>query len=136
MAKNVNEMSVADLEKALLSKRSKLEDLSSQRERLRKQLETVEGKIQTLGGTPGTPAKRGGGRQGKRVKNAKPLSGYIEEILGRTKKGFTVDEVEQKVLEAGYKTKSKNFRNVVYQCLYHAENIAQDEKTGRHLLNS
>ncbi len=136
MPKNVSEMSVADLEKALLSKRSKLEDLSNQRDRLRKQLETVEGKIRTLGGTPATPGKRRGGRRGKRVKNAKPLTAYVEEILGRTKKGFTVDEVMQKVLDSGYKTKSKNFRNVVYQCLYHAENIVQDEKTGRYQLTS
>ncbi len=136
MPKNVSEMSVAALEKALLTKRSKLEDLSSQRDRLRKQLETVEGKIQTLGGTPAAPGKLRGGRRGKRVKNDMPLSGYVEDILGRTKKGFTVDEVVQKVLEAGYKTKSKSFRNVVYQCLYHAENIVQDEKTGRYQLTS
>jgi len=136
MPKTVSDMSVADLEKALQSKRGKLDDLSNQRDRLRKQLESVEGKIQTLGGTPADPGKQKGGRRGKRVKNAMPLSGYVEEVLGRTKKGFTVDEVEQKVLEAGYKTNSKNFRNVVYQCLYHAENIVQDEKSGRHQLMS
>jgi len=65
-----------------------------------------------------------------------PLWGHVENILGRTKRGFTIDELEKKILASGYKTNSNNFKNVVYQCLYHSEDVSLNGETGRYVLKS
>jgi len=134
MSKSVKQMSVAELEKALSAKRDKLEVLASEREELLKELGRVDGKIRDLGGK--VSGRVSTGRRGPRAKNEKPLWGHVEDILGRTKRGFTVDELEQKIRASGYKTKSKNFKNVIYQCLYHSEDVSHDSATGRYVLKS
>ncbi len=58
------------------------------------------------------------------------------EILGRTKKGLTLAELGQKVLDAGYKSSSSNFRNVLYQCVYNTKDVYHDESTGTYKLKS
>ncbi len=134
MAKSVNQMSVSELEKALAVKRDKLGELMGERDQVLKELDRIDGKIRDMGGK--VSAKRAQGRRGPKAKNDKPLWGYVEEILGRSKRGFTIEELEQKVLDSGYKTKSNNFRNVIYQCLYHAEQVTHDSSTGRYVLES
>ncbi len=134
MAKSVNQMSVGELEKALAVKRDKLDELMSERDQVLKDLDRIDGKIRDVGGK--VSAKRAQGRRGPKAKNEKPLWGYVEDILGRTKKGLTIEELEQKVLASGYMTKSNNFRNVIYQCLYHAEEVTHDSSTGRYVIKS
>ncbi len=137
MAKSVTEMSLAELEKALSSRKSKLEKLQTQRKQLLKQLAGIDSKIRGIAGSeavekaPGVKVVRK-----RRPKNKQPLKAYVLDILGRSKKGLTLDEVHTKVLASGYKTKSDNFKNVVYQCLYHAKDISQDSETGRYQLKS
>ncbi len=134
MAKSISQMSVVELEKALSTKRDKINDYMSERDQILKELDRVEGKIRDLGGK--VAGRKAQGRRGPRAKNEKPLWGYVEDILGRTKKGFTIEELEKRVLASGYKTKSNNFRNVIYQCLYHAEQVSHDSETGRYVLDS
>jgi hypothetical protein len=48
----------------------------------------------------------------------KPLRLFIKDALANSNEPLTVKEVEELVLEAGYKTKSKTFRNLVFQVLF------------------
>lgn len=134
MTKPISQMSLAELEKALAAKREKIDEYMSERDQLLKNLSRVESKILDLGGS--LSGRKVQGRRGPRVKNEKPLWGYVEDILGRSKRGLTIDELEQKILASGYKTNSSNFRNVIYQCLYHAEQVSHDSTTGRYILKS
>ena len=134
MAKSVNQMSVSELEKVLAFKREKLDDLMSERDQVLKELDRIDGKIRDLGGK--VSARKSQGRRGPKAKNEKPLWGYVEDLLGRSKRGMTIEELEKKILASGYNTKSNNFRNVIYQCLYHAEQVTHDSSTGRYIINS
>ena len=134
MAKPVSQMSVTELEKALSAKREKIDVLMAERDQVLKELDKVESKIRDLGGS--LSGRRAQGRRGPRAKNDKPLWGYVEDILGRSKRGVTIEELEKKVLASGYKTNSNNFRNVIYQCLYHSEQVTHDSSTGRYVLES
>lgn len=133
MAKAISEMTVAELEKALNSRRERLEELVSRKTELERELEKVDAKIMNLAGgadVAGIKTTR------RRPKNEKPLKQLIIEILGKTKRGFTLDELQQRVLEAGYLSNSANFRTVLYQSCYHAPEIARDEKSGRYVLEA
>ena len=132
MAKSAAELSVAALERMLETKKSKLEKFTKQRDQLQRKLETVEKKIAELSG----PAGRGPGKRvsRKRPKNVKSLKAFVREILGRSKKGLTLSALGEKVLAAGYKSKSKRFTNVLYQCLYGNDEFVHDEKTKTYRL--
>lgn len=122
------ELTVAQLEKMLEAKKSRLMVLLRQRDQLRKQLAVVSDKIAAVGGeaAPRTPA---GLKRRKRPKNDKTLLQVVLEVLGDNKKGLSLSDLSAKVLEAGYKTGSAAFSNTVYQCLYHnGDQIAYDSE--------
>lgn len=129
------EMTVAQLERALENKRSRLTELTAKREKLQKQLAKTDSEIASLAGR-GAAEGTGVRRRRRRPKNAKSLRAYVLEILGRSKKGLTIAELDDKVQATGYKSKSRNFRNVLYQCLYNSDEIGQDKETGRYVLKS
>lgn len=129
------EMTVAQLERALENKRLRLSELTTKREKLQKQLAKTESEIASLAGR-GVAEGTGVRRRRRRPKNAKSLRAYVLEILGRSKKGLTIAELDDRVQATGYKSKSRNFRNVLYQCLYNSEEIGQDKETGRYVLKS
>lgn len=124
-----NDMTVVQLERILERKRSKLDGLLKRREKLQKQLSSVEGRIGAIGGI----RTEGGGRGRKirkRPKNDRPLIAVVIDVLSQHKKGLTLKDLAAKVLETGYKTYSDKFENTVYQCLYNNNNkLAHDAKT-------
>ncbi len=129
-------LSLADLERLLNSRKTQLEGLLRKKDRLASDLASVEGEIDSLEG-------RGSGRgvvrstragTGKRPKNAKSLSDTVVEILTKNKKGFSLAKLADKVLATGYKTNSSDFKNVLYQCLYNSKKIAHDENSGTYKL--
>jgi hypothetical protein len=123
-----NEMTVVQLERILERKRSRLDGLLKRRDRLQKQLSSVEGRISAIGGI-----RSEGGRTRKvrkRPKNDRPLIAVVTDVLAQHKKGLTLKELSAKVLETGYKTYSDKFENTVYQCLYNnSAKLAHDAKT-------
>lgn len=135
MARQATNLSVSDLERLLDSRRTQLDRLVKKRERLQRDLDRIQQKIS---GLEGARLARGPKRRklGRRVKNAKPLRAYVLDVLGKSKKGFSLADLEQKVLEAGYQSKSAKFRTVLYQCLYNTEGIVHDENTGAYRLQS
>ena len=125
-----NDMTVSQLERLLEQKRSTLSGLQKRRDRLQHELAGVEKRIASVGGSG---AKGGEGRRRKvqkRPRNEKTLLEVVLEVLGANKKGLTLNDLSDKVLETGYKTGSVKFSNTVYQCLYNnTDKIVVDPAT-------
>jgi len=128
------ELSVAQLERLLDSKRSQLDSLYRRREKLQKELQEIEQQIVAVGGGEGV---RRGNKGRKRPKNEKTLLQVVLEVLATStsKKGMGLGEISQKVLETGYKTGAYKFENTVYQCLYNnSDKINHDLSTRTYRL--
>ncbi|MFO1045944.1 MAG: hypothetical protein U0941_29530 [Planctomycetaceae bacterium] len=124
--------SVADLERILDERKSQLQELAKRRDAAQKELDKIDAEIQEIVGEGGTIGRMR--RRRRRVKNDRSLRAVVLEILGKNKKGFTLADLAGKVTETGYKSSSKNFRNVLYQCLYNTEGIVHDEASGCYRL--
>ena len=124
--------SVADLERILDERKGQLQDLAKRRDQAQKELDKLDAEIQGLVGVGGSVGKIR--RRRRRVKNAQSLRAVVLEIMGKNKKGFALADLAVKVNEAGYKSSSRNFRNVLYQCLYNTEGIVHDDATGCYRL--
>lgn len=119
------ELSLADLEKIMTDRQTKLEALLQKRDQLEQTIEEIDADIQSFLET-GSVRRRGQ----KRPRNEAPLRPVIVEILSKTKKGMSLHALAEKVKETGYKSQSRNFKNVVYQCIYHTEGVVRDDVTG------
>ncbi len=121
------EFTIAQLEKMLLRRNAALEKLMRQRAQLQKKLAQVERRIVEIGGTAGERGARRPPR--RRPKNPKTLLVAVTEMLAQYKKGLTLRDLANRLLDSGYKTSSTNFQNTLYQCLYHnSDKIAHDAK--------
>jgi hypothetical protein len=123
------DLTVAQLERMLERKKSRMNALLKRRDRLQKALASVDAKLSSVGGVKreigGKPRK-----VRKRPKNEKPLYEVVLAVLGSNKKGLTLADLSKKVLDTGYKTNSSKFDNTVYQCLYNNQNkIMHDPET-------
>lgn len=122
------DLTVAQLERMLERKRTRLDSLLKRRERLQQQLNVVDGRISKIGGS--RPEGARGRRVRKRPKNDQPLIIVVTEVLSRHKNGITLKDLAARVLDMGYKTFSDKFENTLYQCLYNNQkSIAHDAKT-------
>ena len=125
MAKVSGGMSVVELEQILEDRKVKAIDLGKRREELQKQIDDLDRQILEVMGD-----NRVIRRRRRRLKNEMSLRAHVLELLGKSKKGFSMVDLQTKVIEAGYKSSSRNFRNVLYQCLYNTEGITFDQATG------
>lgn len=143
MAKTSN-MSLAELESMLKEQKVRLDSLKKKQNTLQKDLDSVNQEIATLEGKGKGKGRRGrppGSTSGstkkvrrRRAKNAKPLKAHVIEALNGNKKGLTLQQVSDKVQASGYKSKSKSFKNVLYQCLYHNKEFVHDADAGTYKL--
>tara|TARA_B100000029_G_scaffold170643_3_gene166913 strand:- start:92 stop:505 length:414 start_codon:yes stop_codon:yes gene_type:complete len=124
-----SELSVAQLETLLAQQKGRVSALSSKRDRLQKELASIDVELKTLQGATTSDARRGR-RRGKRPKNTQSLTAVVAGILGDNTKGLGLDDLVTKVVESGYKTKAKNFKNVVYQCVYNSPAVYRDKQSG------
>jgi hypothetical protein len=132
-------MSLAELESMLKEQKNRLDSLKRKQKDLKSDLDNVNQEIALLegrGGRRGRPPGSGGVKtvRRRRAKNAKPLKGYVIDVLNANKKGLTLQQISDKVQEAGYKSKSKSFKNVLYQCLYHNKEFMHDSEAGIYKL--
>lgn len=125
MPKTAGALSVAELEQILEDRKVKALDLGKRREELQKQLDEIDRQILEVMGD-----NRVIRRRRRRLKNDMSLRSHVLEILGKSKKGFSMADLMSKIIEAGYKSSSRNFRNVLYQCLYNTEGVTFDQATG------
>ena len=136
MTRATADLSVADLERMLSTRKTQLDSLRRKRERLLKELETTERQINELEG------RRHGGttavmreRFRNRPRNEKSLRAHVFDILSENKKGLTLKDLADEILKAGYKTNSTNFKNVLYQCVYNSDRVTHDAKSGMYKLS-
>jgi hypothetical protein len=120
-------LTVAELQRLLDSRKQQLLELSKKRTAIQKELDSVNAQISALEG-----GKVVLGARGRRKRNPRPLRKIVEELLLKSKKGLTLAELSAKVMETGYKTSSKNFRNVLYQCLYNTKGVYHDSSSGTY----
>lgn len=125
-----DELSLIELERRLQAKYKHLAALQRRRARLQRHLSVIENEIAEMGGE--AAMRKLGGRVfiRHRPKNQKSLRAFVEETLAKNKKGLSLKDISERVLTAGYQTNSQKFKNTLYQCVYHAENIQKDGKTG------
>lgn len=131
MAKTTAVMSVAELEQILENRKVKAIDLGKRREDLQKQLDDLDRQILEVMGDNRTIRRRR-----RRLKNEMSLRSHVVEVLGKSKKGFSMADLTSKIMDAGYKTSSRNFRNVLYQCLYNTDGVTFDQTTGCYKLHN
>jgi len=133
--KTAKDLSVVELERLLNSRKSELDTLLKQKQRLAADLSRVEGRINSLVGKGGRfPIAGKNAGTIKRPKNAKSLHATVIELLTKNKKGYPLAKLSEKVLSTGYRTHSADFKNVLYQCLYNSKRIAHDSKSGHYRL--
>jgi len=118
--------SIAQLEKLLGNRRSKLAALDRQRSKLVKRLEGLDAKIAALGGS----ARSRGGR----VRNKVSLNESILAVLKRKGGPMTVGDIVSAVLAGGYATHSANFRGIVNQSLIKDKRFANSGTRGSYQL--
>jgi hypothetical protein len=128
------ELTVAELESMLTSRRIQLDELLKKRARVQQQLDQIDAEIAALGGDQRELPVRG--RRHPKMKNERSLREHVEEILARSKRGLTLADLATKVIESGYKSTSHNFRNVLYQCVYNTRDVYHDESTRTYKLKS
>lgn len=125
MAKSSADLTVAELERILTTRRSALQELNKRRAKVQKELDKIDSEIHVLTGASGR-------RRGRRTKNKLSLREMVLELLKKSKKGYTLADLSRTILDSGYKTASTNFRNVLYQCLYNTSGIYHDDSTGTY----
>jgi hypothetical protein len=100
-------MDLNQLQQGLTSNREEAESIKSDLDKAKELLASCDNRLQILFGE-------------QKVENQgqKPLRVWIKNILNNSNEPLTVKEIAELVLEAGYKTSSKqNFRNIVQQTI-------------------
>lgn len=128
-------MSTSDLMREIERRQGQLAHLESEREELRKRLDTVESEIAALGGSASAPVRRGPGRPRKnesaapaaRTRRAPSRNGRrrprnemtLEDAMAKVLDGKTlgVMDIAKAVQAEGYRTNAANFRTIVNQTL-------------------
>lgn len=104
-------LSLADLQSIIESRRSDLTRLRKQRTKFQRELDAIDRQIEKI---EGAGTGRGGG---SRVRNAKSLNDTLEEVLRGNGKPMKVGDIVDAVKASGYRSNSVNFRGIVNQTL-------------------
>jgi hypothetical protein len=109
------DLSLAQLERLMQSRRTELTKLTRDRDKLQKKLDALNDRISEISGgmTGGT---RGGGG-GTRARNAMNLPEVIHQVLSKSGGAMSVGDIMDKVKAGGYRSNSANFRGIVNQAL-------------------
>jgi len=128
MAQTAN-LFIVTLERELKRRKAARHALARRERKLDRQLSIVRRQLARVSGNGNN-----GHARTSRPKNEKSLRETILVVLGRSKHGYTLDDLADKVRATGYKSHSKDFRNVVYQCIYNCDDVAFDADAGKYRL--
>ena len=116
-----SDVTVEQLQRELTRKQARLERIKArQRESLVKQLAAIDAELAAVGDAQAGGRRRSaGGRKtaGGRRKSGATLTDAIAKVLARRSKGMSVKDVAAAVVQAGYKSSSKNLYPMVSQAL-------------------
>lgn len=132
MAGSSNELTVTELERILAKRKKELEELLLRRDQLQQELAELDRHISELQGEKPLDRPVSSSRTLARGRNPVSLRQTVISLLEDCKEGYTLADLSDKIIESGYQTSSKNFRNVLYQCLYNTPQIFHDPKTGTY----
>lgn len=135
MAKQ-QKLSLDELESLLKDRKHRIDELKKKQSALQRDLDRVSTEIAMIEGKSAKRTTKGKKKtvRRKRAKNRKALKEYVTDILQEARNGLTLAELHDRVLAAGYKSHSKSFKNVLYQCLYHGDEFLHDAETGIYTL--
>jgi hypothetical protein len=102
-------LSLADLQSILESRRSELNRLRKQRTKVQRALDDIDRQIGRIEGA--------GGRGSGRARNSKSLNDTLEDVLRSSGKPMRVGDIVEAVKATGYRSSSANFRGIVNQTL-------------------
>ena len=108
-------LSLAQLERLMQSRRTELNRLTRQRDKIQKKLDTLNDRISEISGGMAGGTRGGGG--GTRARNAMNLPEVIHQVLSKSGSAVGVGDIMDKVRAAGYRSNSANFRGIVNQTL-------------------
>jgi hypothetical protein len=131
MPKSSQELSVSELERILGRRRAELTSLTQERDRLQRQLATIDNKIRSLGGQ-GTaiPFTNRAGR----ARNAVSLIDTLSQVMDKSSKPMSVSDILQGVLDSGYRSTSPKFRGIVNMTLVKERNRFTNTSRGMYEL--
>src|SRR3954453_16189992 len=114
-----NVLTIAQLEALLQKGRSELNDLHKRRDKVQRELDTIDQRVSKLGGARGGRGGRGGGGGGGggggRAPNEESLTAWSEDVLKISGIPMKVGDIVQGVQDCGYRSSSANFRAIVNQ---------------------
>lgn len=132
--KALTNMSVEEIQQQLEARKEvELTDLRSRLAKLNEETTSVEQRIAALSGAARVRRTGGGGKgsRGPRVKNERPLSQYLHEILKNAGEPMSARQLEEKLGETDYKSEAKNKYVIIFTAL--TKNPEMFKKTGRGL---
>ena len=145
-----SKMSIADLEKALQATKNKVGALEQKREALLAKVEDVEKEIAALEGAPPAPPeeavqeeaapekaapKKAARKKARGRRGQVSLIQACVDVLAKTGETMTGDELVAAVTAAGYKSKSKNLKQLMFSQIYGEKRIVRPER-GRFQIKS
>lgn len=107
-------LNIADLQRILSERTRSLSKLERKRQKAQRVLDEIDSEIGKIAGNGAIGGRSG---PGGRVRNDRPLPDYIEEALAKNGKPMRVGDIVTAVQAAGYRSKSKTFKNIVNQML-------------------
>jgi hypothetical protein len=112
------QMTIAQLENLLQTRRRKLAELERERRKAQTKLDGIDRQISTLAGRMGASGgANGSGGTGGRARNEFSLVESMSKVLRDAGKPMGVGDIAAGVLKSGYKSNSANFRAIVNQTL-------------------
>ena len=111
------ELTLAQLERLMRSRRSEMTRLTRQRDKLQKKLDVLNGRIAEISGGASGNGNAGGGTGRGRARNDVSLQDAIHQVLSKASGAMNVGDIMEKVRAAGYRSNSANFRGIVNQTL-------------------
>ncbi len=110
---------IQEVEKELRAKQTELATLKAKRDKLARRLAAVDQQIGRLSGGA-APARRKKAQRKvtrRRRRGGTSLVSCIEQVLAGAKGGMRTKDVAEAVTKAGYKTRAKDFYNIVAKTL-------------------
>lgn len=115
-------LSLADLQQIMESRRTELTKLRRERQELQRDLDRVDRQIFKIEGSGG---RRGGNG---RVRNEQSLNETIDQVLRSSSKPMKVGDIMDGVLKTGYRSNSANFRGIINQTLIKDKRFTAPER--------
>ena len=110
--------SIAQLKREIVAKEKRLAALAGRRKRLLEQVSAVDKEIDRLRGEPTEPVTPRPSRSARPKPGRKPkLADAIAAALNAAKGPLDVDAIAERIVKAGYKTRSRNVKNLVREAL-------------------